>query len=97
MNDAAPWQAYLDDFRARAERIPADAFDRNTLLFEAAHDSYEKTTDQLTSAGWEAERALMIGRLFGTVVKDWVEQDGQDVTELEDRLRNQYKAWSRNG
>lgn len=89
-----PWKEYFDEFRRRAERIPDDAFDRGTLLYEAAHDAYEKTTNDLTTNGVDPERALVIGRMFGTVVKNWVERDGKNVSDLERDLRSQYTDWT---
>lgn len=91
-----PWQDYLDEFRRRADRIPADAFDRGALLYEAAHEAYEKTTNRLTSAGWHEDRVLVIGRMFGAVVKDWVQRDGQNVSDLEQQLRAHYDDWTAN-
>ena len=89
-----PWKKYYDAFRTRTERIPPDAFERKTLLYEAAHDAYQATTDDLTNAGWEQERALMIGRLFGTVVKGWVDRDGRAFEELESDLQAHYEQWA---
>ena len=93
--DSEPWRRYYDEFHKRATRIPADAFDRPTLLYEAAHDAYETTTNQLTRAGWDAERALVIGRLFGTVVKEWVNGGAGDVDRLQSELRSHYEEWNR--
>lgn len=95
--DKEPWKDYLEEFRQRADRIPADAFERGALLYEAAHDAYQKTTNRLTSAGWDGDRALVIGRMFGAVVKEWVDQDGRDVAELEQRLRTHYDDWTARG
>ena len=92
--ETQPWKQYYDEFRARSERIPPDAFERQALLYEAAHDAYQTTTDRLTSAGWEQERALMIGRLFGTVVKEWVDRDGQRFERLESELQTHYEQWT---
>lgn len=89
-----PWQQYFDDFRGRAERIPADAFDRGRLLSEAAHDTYQQTTDRLTAAGLDGDRALVLGRMFGAVVKEWVADGGQDVARLEQELRLHYQQWA---
>lgn len=89
-----PWKQYYDEFRTRTERIPPDAFERRTLLYEAAHDAYQTTTNRLTESGWEQERALMIGRLFGTVVKEWVDHDGQAFDRLETELKSHYQQWS---
>ncbi|MGQ0561033.1 MAG: hypothetical protein ACT443_04070 [Gemmatimonadota bacterium] len=89
-----PWKQYFDDFRSRSERIPPDAFDRGALLYEAAHDTYQSTTDRLTAAGWDAERALVVGRLFGTVVKEWLDRDGRNVDGLERALRTHYQSWT---
>ena len=88
-----PWKQYYHEFRTRSGRVPPDAFERKALLYEAAHDAYETTTNRLTAAGWEQERALMIGRLFGTVVKEWVDRDGQEFERLETELQNQYAQW----
>ena len=89
-----PWQQYYEAFSARARRIPSDAFDRGSLLYEAAHDAYESTTNNLTAAGWDAERALTLGRLFGSVVKDWVQRGGQDEGVLKAELRAHYRSWT---
>lgn len=93
--DREPWRHYFDDFRERARRIPLDSFDRAALLFEAAHDTYESTTNRLTSQGWDAERALVVGRLFGSVVKDWVNRGDADVDRLQNELRSHYEEWNR--
>ena len=89
-----PWKQYFDDFRERTDRIPADAFDRGRLLYEAAHDAYQSTTDRLTSAGVEGDQALVLGRMFGAVVKEWVEHDGQDVGRLERQLQDHFEQWA---
>ncbi|HEX6558980.1 MAG TPA: hypothetical protein VF021_05940 [Longimicrobiales bacterium] len=89
-----PWQRYFDAFARQAGRIPADAFDRPALLYEAAHDAYQSTTNDLTAAGWDAERALMVGRLFGSTVKEWVDSGERDVATLESALRRQYHQWT---
>lgn len=91
--DNEPWRDYFEDFRKRASRIPPDSFDRATLLFEAAHDTYERTTNRLTAGGWDAERALVVGRLFGSVVKDWVNRGADDVDRLQEELRSHYENW----
>ncbi|MGQ0816013.1 MAG: hypothetical protein ACT4O1_16400 [Gemmatimonadota bacterium] len=87
------WRHYFEDFRGRAERIPQDAFERNSLLYEAAHDAYQSGTDRLTSAGWDQDQALVMGRLFGTVVKGWVDRDGHVFEQLERDLKTHYEAW----
>lgn len=92
--ETEPWKQYYDSFRTRSERIPPDAFERRALLYEAAHDAYQATTDRLTEAGWEQERALMMGRMFGTVVKRWVDRDGRAFEELELELRSHYEQWA---
>ena len=90
-----PWRHYFELFRARATRIPPDAFDRAALLYEAAHDAYETTTNRLTAAGWDEERALVIGKMFGAVVKDWVHRGDGDVDRLQSELRSHYEEWNR--
>jgi hypothetical protein len=88
-----PWVQYYDAFIRRVERIPADAFDRRNLLYSAAHDAYEATTNSLTTAGWDAEKALMLGRMFGSVVKQWVEKSGDDVQSLQRELKSHFDHW----
>jgi hypothetical protein len=63
-----PWKQYFDDFRTRADRIPADAFDRGRLLYEAAHDTYQSTTDRLTESGLDGIWAVLLGAVVGVVV-----------------------------
>ena len=89
-----PWKQYFDDFRSRTDRIPADAFDRGRLLYEAAHDTYQTTTDRLTEAGLDGDSALVLGRMFGAVVKEWVAQGGQDVARLERDLQDHFQQWA---
>jgi hypothetical protein len=89
-----PWKQYYEEFRTRSNRVPPDAFERRALLYEAAHDAYETTTNRLTEAGWEQERALMIGRMFGAVVKEWVDRDGHEFERLESELEMQYQQWT---
>lgn len=92
-SDREPWRHYFEDFRERALRIPVDSFDRAALLYEAAHDAYQQTTNRLTANGLDAERALVIGRLFSTVVKGWVDNGENDVDRLESELRSHYEEW----
>jgi len=92
-SDREPWQLYFEDFRERARRIPADSFERGALLYEAAHDTYEQTTNRLTANGLPAEHALVIGRLFGAVVKSWVDRGENDVDRLQSELRTHYEQW----
>lgn len=89
-----PWQRYYDAFAERAGRIPADAFDRSALLYEAAHNAYQSTTNDLTAAGWDEEHALTIGRLFGSVVKQWVDRGDRSVAALQAELRTHYQQWT---
>jgi hypothetical protein len=89
-----PWQQYYEAFAQQMHRIPADAFDRSSLLYEAAHNAYQTTTNELTAAGWEAERALMVGRLFGSVVKQWVDSGEPSVAVLQTELRTHYQQWT---
>jgi hypothetical protein len=80
------WRDYFEDFIGRASRIPADTFDRNRLLYEAAHDTYQEVTDGLTNLGMDAEQALMLGRTFSAVVKKWIDGGAKNENELEDEL-----------
>jgi hypothetical protein len=75
--------------------VPSDAFGRNELLYEAAHDAYQTTTNELTGKGWDAEQALTITRMFGQVVKDWLANGGRDLGHLREDLRKHYHEWHR--
>jgi hypothetical protein len=90
-----PWQYYFDAFAARAARVPQEAFGRSELLFEAAHDAYENTTNHLTGSGWNEEQALTVTRLFGQVVKEWLAKGGDSMDGLRDQLRSHYSDWIR--
>ena len=85
-----PWRPYFDEFRKVAVRVPADAFDRAGLLSEAAHDVYQATTDRLTASGVDEEHALVLGRMFGMVVKEWLNNGDADVERLEQDLQTTY-------
>ena len=89
-----PWEYYCSRFEKRAARVPNNAFDRDQLLYEAAHDAYETTANELTGEGWDEEDVLIITRMFGQVVKDWLARDGQDFDSLRDDLRRHYDDWS---
>ena len=90
-----PWEYYYATFEKRAARVPNDAFGRSELLYEAAHDAYQTTANTLTGGGWDEEQALMITRIFGQVVKDWLARDGQNLGDLREELRRHYDDWTR--
>jgi hypothetical protein len=90
-----PWEYYYTHFEKRAARVPSDAFGRSEILYEAAHDAYQTTTNELTGQGWDEEEALTITRMFGQVVKDWLARGGQDLTHLREDLRKHYDDWTR--
>jgi hypothetical protein len=87
-----PWEYYFDNFNTRAVRVPEQAFGRSELLYEAAHDAYQTTTNHLTGSGWDEEEALTITRMFGQVVKDWLAR-GESLGTLREQLRRQYEEW----
>lgn len=89
-----PWEHYLAIFGARAARVPGDAFGRDQLLYEAAHDAYQATTNHMTQSGWDEEKALTVTRMFGQVVKDWLARDGRSLDGLRDNLRQHYEEWT---
>jgi hypothetical protein len=89
-----PWQYYFETFSKRAARVPQQAFGRSELLFEAAHDAYENTTNHLTGSGWGEEQALTVTRMFGQVVKEWLARGGESMEHLRDDLRRQYVDWN---
>ena len=89
------WKQYFEAFAERESRIPSDASDRRPLLYEAAHDAYQETSDALTGSGWDEERVLVLGRMFGTVVKDWVDSGGESRDALRRELEIHYSEWAR--
>lgn len=91
--ESQPWEVYYESFQRRAARVPADAFGRSQLLYEAAHDAYQATTNQLTGDGWDEEAALVITRMFGQVVKDWLARGQTDLDHLREDLRRHYEDW----
>jgi hypothetical protein len=93
--EPAPWQFYFGIFNERAARVPAQAFGRSELLYEAAHDAYQTTTNHLTGSGWDEERALTVTRMFGQVVKEWLARGDTDLHQLRDKLRQHYDQWER--
>jgi hypothetical protein len=88
-----PWELYFDSFHRRAGRVPDQAFGRSELLYEAAHDAYQTTANELTGHGWDAEKALVVTRIFGQVVKDWLARGQTDLDHLRDDLRRHYDEW----
>lgn len=89
-----PWEYYYDRFEKRVARVPERAFGRDELLYEAAHDAYESTANEMTSSGWDEEEVLTVTRMFGQVVKDWLAHDGQDLGNLREDLRKHYDDWT---
>ena len=88
-----PWELYFDSFHRRAVRVPEQAFGRSDLLYEAAHDAYQTTADQLTGHGWDEEKALVVTRIFGQVVKNWLARGQTDLDDLREDLRKHYDEW----
>ena len=91
--EQSPWEYYFDTFQRRAARVPAKAFGRSELLYEAAHDAYQTTANHLTSSGWDEEEALIVTRMFGQVVKEWLARGQADLNGLRDDLRQHYDEW----
>jgi hypothetical protein len=89
-----PGEYYFETFNSRAARVPAQAFGRSELLYEAAHDAYQTTANHLTGNGWDAEQALTVTRLFGQVVKDWLARGQTDLAALREDLRRHYDGWA---
>jgi hypothetical protein len=92
--EQSPWEYYFDTFQSRAARVPDQAFGRSELLYEAAHDAYQTTANHLTSSGWDEEEALIVTRMFGQVVKDWLARGQADLTGLRETLRRHYDEWN---
>lgn len=89
-----PWEYYFATFHERAARVPDQAFGRSELLYEAAHDAYQTTTNHLTGNGWDEEEALMVTRIFGQVVKDWLARGDTDLEQLRANLQRHYTDWT---
>lgn len=82
------WRDYYDSFVARVARIPADAFERKHLLYEAAHETYEEVTNKLTEHGVDSENALFQGKRFSTAVKRWIDGGARREEDLQTELRD---------
>ena len=89
-----PWQYYLDELQRRTVRIPPRAFGRAELVAEAAHDTYQATTNHLTQSGWNEEEALTVTRMFGQAVKEWLAADGENWDQLRSELDRRYTVWT---
>ena len=89
-----PANYYFDELRKRAERIPPNAFGRAELIAEAAHGAYRATTNELTRQGWGEEKALMVTRIFGQAVKDWMARKDESWSELGSELDRRYTQWT---
>src|SRR5262245_64742997 len=89
-----PWEFYFDELRRRAERIPPRAPGRDEMLAELAHDAYQVTANHLTAAGWDDEKALIVTRLFGQTVKEWIARGSDNWDRLSDDLGRRYSAWT---
>lgn len=89
-----PWELYLTELQARAASVPPQAFGRDQLVAEAAHDAYQATANRLTSDGMDAEEALIVTRMFGQAVKEWLARNGHDWDALRDELNKRYTDWS---
>ena len=89
-----PWEIYLAELQQRAQNVPPQAFGRDQLLAEAAHDAYQVTADRLTGEGMDAEHALTVTRMFGQAVKEWLGRNGSDWDALRAELSKRYSDWS---
>ena len=93
---AEPWRMYLDALRLEPSDRAAQAWARDELVRQRAHEAYRSTTDALTSAGWDEEDALMLTHGFGQDVKSWIESGAAGVDELSGRLQRRWAAWQAN-
>ena len=89
-----PWQLYFEELKRRTGRMPAGAFGRSEIIAEAAHDAYQTTTNRLTSDGWREEEALIVTRMFGQAVKEWLARNSEDWDTLQSDLDRRYQEWS---
>jgi hypothetical protein len=51
----------------------------------------------LTRRGWNEEEALMVTRLFGQVVKEWIDRGGTSWDALRADLDRRYQQWANQG
>jgi hypothetical protein len=89
-----PWQFYLGELQRRTERIPPHTFGWAELVAEAAHDAYQATSNHLTEQGWDAERTLVVTRIFGQAVKEWMARGAHGWDVLSADLDRRYADWS---
>lgn len=93
---AEPWRMYLDALRLDRAEATAQAWARDELVRERAHEAYRATADALTSSGWDEEDALTLTRGFGLDVKAWVEAGSAAPEDLSGRLEERWRAWQAN-
>lgn len=89
-----PWKIYYDELYHRGGDIPDQEFNRADDMMEAAHEAYEAATDRLVNQlEFSEEEALGLTRLFGRVVKSWIQDDTMDWDDLQERLELAQEEW----
>jgi hypothetical protein len=88
-----PADIYYDQLRAHAGRANEQQFESEQALSEAAHEAYRQTADQLTRAGWDEERALVVTRGMNEVVRGWLGRPDREWTDLREQLRGLAARW----
>jgi hypothetical protein len=48
----------------------------------------------MTEQGWNEEEVLIVTRMFGQTVKEWLTRDGKDWERLKHELGERYSRWS---
>jgi hypothetical protein len=88
-----PWEVYLEAFEARGRRGARATWNREDLL-DAAHEAYRDTADHLAGERrWEEGQALLLGREFGSVVREWLGAAELDWDGLGPRLQAAWQRW----
>jgi hypothetical protein len=89
-----PWEIYYEELLQRAGEVEDRIWNREDDVREAAHDAYENTVDRLVEQlAYEDEEAVDLGKAFGRVVKEWIEEGSFDVDDLAERLEARQAAW----
>lgn len=89
-----PWQIYYEELHERAGEVPDHELGRVEDMTEAAHEAYEATADRLVNRlGHDEKDALALTRSFGAAVKEWIEEDSWDWSELQEKLETRELVW----
>jgi hypothetical protein len=88
------WEIYYEELLRGAGEIHDQLWNREDDVREAAHDAYQSTVDRLIELeAYTDEQAVELGKAFGRVVKEWIDEGSFDVDELAEMLEERQAQW----